>query len=174
MRHRVRKGKLGLKTEHRLSVLRNLCTELFRHGRITSTDVKIKELKRFSEKIITTAKTDSVHSRRLVNTKIKELKRFSEKIITTAKTDSVHSRRLVNTKIKDKDILKKLFEEIAPSFSERPGGYTRIVKLNFRRGDAAPISLIELVGMEVPFQDQSKIDSPELVDEEVSDSKKVE
>ena len=91
MRHRVRKGKLGLKTEHRLSVLRNLCTELFRHGRITSTDVKIKELKR-----------------------------FSEKIITTAKTDSVHSRRLVNTKIKDKDILKKLFEEIAPSFSERP------------------------------------------------------
>ena len=145
MRHRVRKGKLGLKTEHRLSVLRNLCTELFRHGRITSTDVKIKELKR-----------------------------FSEKIITTAKTDSVHSRRLVNTKIKDKDILKRLFEEIAPSFSDRPGGYTRIVKLNFRRGDAAPISLIELVGMEVPFQDQSKIDSPELVDEEVSDSKKVE
>ena len=67
MRHRVRKGKLGLKTEHRLSVLRNLCTELFRHGRITSTDVKIKELRRFSEKIITTAKNDSVHSRRLVN-----------------------------------------------------------------------------------------------------------
>lgn len=145
MRHRVRKGKLGLKTEHRLSVLRNLCTELFRHGRITSTDVKIKELKR-----------------------------FSEKIITTAKTDSVHSRRLVNTKIKDKDILKKLFEEIAPSFSERPGGYTRIVKLNFRRGDAAPISLIELVGMQVPFQDKSQIDSPELVDEKVVDSKKVE
>ena len=87
MRHRVRKGKLGLKTEHRLSVLRNLCTELFRHGRITSTDVKIKELRR-----------------------------FSEKIITTAKNDSVHSRRLVNTKIKDKDVLRKLFEEIAPSF----------------------------------------------------------
>ena len=74
MRHRVRKGKLGLKTEHRLSVLRNLCTELFRHGRITSTDVKIKELRRFSEKIITTAKNDSDHSRRLVNTKIKELR----------------------------------------------------------------------------------------------------
>ena len=116
MRHRVRKGKLGLKTEHRLSVLRNLCTELFRHGRITSTDVKIKELRR-----------------------------FSEKIITTAKNDSVHSRRLVNTKIKDKDVLRKLFEEIAPSFLERPGGYTRIVKLNHRRGDAAPIlSLIHI------------------------------
>ena len=130
MRHRVRKGKLGLKTEHRLSVLRNLCTELFRHGRITSTDVKIKELRR-----------------------------FSEKIITTAKNDSVHSRRLVNTKIKDKDVLRKLFEEIAPSFLERPGGYTRIVKLNHRRGDAAPISLIELVGMQVPFEDKKQIDS---------------
>jgi large subunit ribosomal protein L17 len=145
MRHRVRKGKLGLKTEHRLSVLRNLCTELFRHGRITSTDVKVKELRR-----------------------------FSEKIITTAKVDSVHSRRLVNTKIKDKDVLKKLFEEIAPSFSERPGGYTRIVKLNHRRGDAAPISLIELVGMQVPFQEKEKIDSPELIDDTAVDSKKVE
>ena len=72
MRHRVRKGKLGLKTEHRLAVLRNLCTEFFRHGRITSTDARIKELRRFSEKIITTAKKDSVHTRRLINTKIKD------------------------------------------------------------------------------------------------------
>ena len=143
MRHRVRKGKLGLKTEHRLSVLRNLCTELFRHGRITSTDVKIKELRR-----------------------------FSEKIITTAKNDSVHSRRLVNTKIKDKDVLRKLFEEIAPSFLERPGGYTRIVKLNHRRGDAAPISLIELVGMQVPFEDKKQIYSPESIDDKAVDTKK--
>ena len=72
MRHRVRKGKLGLKTGHRISLLRNLCTELFRHGRITTTDAKAKELRRFSEKIITLAKNDTVHSRRLVNTKIKD------------------------------------------------------------------------------------------------------
>ena len=89
MRHRVRKGKLGLKTEHRLSMLRNLCTELFRHGRITSTDVRIKELKRFSEKIITTAKVDTIHSRRLVNTKIKDtncaLKMFDRKILKKIK-----------------------------------------------------------------------------------------
>ncbi len=145
MRHRVRKGKLGLKTEHRLALLRNLCTELFRHGRITSTDVKVRELRR-----------------------------FSEKIITTAKTDSVHARRLVNTKIKDKEILKKLFEEIAPAYSQRPGGYTRIVKLNFRRGDAAPVSLIELVGMQVPFVTKQVIDSPESKLEDKTDSKKVE
>ena len=126
MRHRVRKGKLGLKTEHRLSVLRNLCTELFRHGRITSTDVKIKELRR-----------------------------FSEKIITTAKNDSVHSRRLVNTKIKDKDVLRKLFEEIAPSFLERPGGYTRVIRLGNRLGDNADMALIELVD----FNDIYSVDS---------------
>ena len=131
MRHRVRKGKLGLKTGHRLSLLRNLCTELFRHGRILTTDAKAKELKK-----------------------------FSEKIITLAKTDTVHSRRLVNTKIKDRNILSKLFDTIGPSFSSRPGGYTRIIKLNYRKGDAAPISTIELVGLEVPFksQDESKGD----------------
>ena len=131
MRHRVRKGKLGLKTGHRLSLLRNLCTELFRHGRILTTDAKAKELKR-----------------------------FSEKIITLAKTDTVHSRRLVNTKIKDRNIISKLFDTIGPSFSSRPGGYTRIIKLNYRKGDAAPISTIELVGLEVPFksQDESKGD----------------
>jgi len=142
MRHRVRKGKLGLKTEHRLSVLRNLCTELFRHGRITSTDIKIKELKR-----------------------------FSEKIITTAKNDSVHSRRLVGAKIKDREVLKKLFEDIAPSYVERPGGYTRVVKLHFRRGDSAPISMIELVGLDVPFIKKEKTDSPESVQNEAVDSK---
>lgn len=131
MRHRVRKGKLGLKTGHRLSLLRNLCTELFRHGRILTTDAKAKELKK-----------------------------FSEKIITLAKTDTVHSRRLVNTKIKDRNIISKLFDTIGPSFSSRPGGYTRIIKLNYRKGDAAPISTIELVGLEVPFksQDESKGD----------------
>ena len=145
MRHRVRKGKLGLKTEHRLSMLRNLCTELFRHGRITSTDVRIKELKR-----------------------------FSEKIITTAKVDTIHSRRLVNTKIKDRVVLKKLFEEIAPNYIDRHGGYTRIVKLNYRRGDAAAISMIELVGIDVPFIKKEKIDSPDSIEEDVTDSKKVE
>ncbi len=123
MRHRVRKGKLGLKTGHRISLLRNLCTELFRHGRITTTDAKAKELRR-----------------------------FSEKIITLAKNDTVHSRRLVNTKIKDREVMTKLFDTIGPSFSNRPGGYTRIIKLNYRKGDAAPVSSIELVGLDVPFK----------------------
>ena len=109
MRHRVRKGKLGLKTEHRLSLLKNLSTELFRYGRIVTTDAKAKELKR-----------------------------FSERLITTAKKNNLHARRLVNAKIKDRDVLTNLFEIIAPSFNDRPGGYTRVIKLAPRRGDAAP------------------------------------
>ena len=131
MRHRVRKGKLGLKTGHRISLLRNLCTELFRHGRITTTDAK-------------------------------ELRRFSEKIITLAKNDTVHSRRLVNAKIKDREVMATLFDTIGPSFSNRPGGYTRIIKLNYRKGDAAPVSSIELVGLDVPFK--PKDDSEDEVD----------
>jgi|TARA_B100000131_G_scaffold70443_1_gene66845 large subunit ribosomal protein L17 len=123
MRHRVRKGKLGLKTQHRLSMLKNLATELFRHGRIITTDARAKELKR-----------------------------FSEKIITTAKKDSVHSRRIVDAKIKNREVLKYLFEHIAPSYVDRPGGYTRVIKLSYRRGDAAPLSAIELVGLDVPFK----------------------
>ena len=71
MRHRVRKGKLGLKTQHRLSLLKNLATELFRQGRIITTDARAKELKRFSEKLITTPKVDSVQSRRIIHAKIK-------------------------------------------------------------------------------------------------------
>ena len=125
MRHRVRKGKLGLKTQHRLSLLKNLATELFRHGRIITTDARAKELKR-----------------------------FSEKLITTAKVDSVQSRRIVDAKIKNRDVLKNLFEQfIAPSFIDRPGGYTRVIKLSYRRGDSAPLSAIELVGLDVPFKE---------------------
>ena len=138
MRHRVRKGKLGLKTGHRKSLLRNLCTELFKHGRIVTTDSKAKELRR-----------------------------FSERIITIARNDTVHARRLVNTKIKDREVLSKLFDTIAPSFINRPGGYTRIIKLNHRRGDAAPVSAIELVGLNVPF----KVEHPEETKSETPTSK---
>ncbi len=113
-----------------MSLLRNLCTELFKHGRITTTDARAKELKR-----------------------------FSEKIITIARTDTVHSRRLVNTKIKDRNVLTKLFDTIAPSYVNRPGGYTRIIKLNHRRGDAAPISAIELVDLDVPFKIDDSVET---------------
>ena len=92
---------------------------------------------------------------------------LTEKIITIARNDTVHARRLVNTKIKDREVLSKLFDTIAPSFINRPGGYTRIIKLNHRRGDAAPVSAIELVGLNVPF----KVEHPEETKSETPTSK---
>ena len=90
------------------------------------------------------------------------MKRFSERLITTAKKNSLHARRLVNAKIKDRDVLSNLFDTIAPSFNDRPGGYTRVIKLAPRRGDAAPMSLIELVGLDVPFNKVEKVEEPVL------------
>src|SRR6056297_3583935 len=77
--------------------------------------------------------------------KAKELRSYAEKLITAAKTNNLASRRRVMNKIKDKEIVTKLFDEIAPRYSERPGGYTRILKMYPRRGDAAKKAIIELV-----------------------------
>jgi len=81
----------------------------------------------------------------------KELRPFAEKLITTAKADTLHARRLVARVVRDKDILHKMFAQIAPRYAERPGGYTRILKLGkFRRGDDAELALIELVDRPAP------------------------
>ena len=97
-------------------MLRNLATSLFRHERIETTTAKAKELRP-----------------------------YAERLITLARRGDLHARRLVARKIQDREVLGKLFEEISPRYAERPGGYTRILKLGNRKGDAAEISLIELV-----------------------------
>ena len=116
MRHRRVGRKLGVVTKHRKALFRNMVTDFLRNGRIETTD-----------------------------TRAKELRRISEKIITLAKRGTLHARRQAASVIRDKEVLKKLFDEIASKYKERPGGYTRIVKLGSRRGDNAPISLLELV-----------------------------
>ncbi|MGH7802652.1 MAG: 50S ribosomal protein L17 [Thermodesulfobacteriota bacterium] len=116
MRHRRVGRKLGVVTKHRKALFRNMVTDFLRNGRIETTD-----------------------------TRAKELRRISEKIITLAKRATLHARRQAASVIRDKEVLKKLFDEIASKYKERPGGYTRIVKLGSRRGDNAPISLLELV-----------------------------
>ena len=116
MRHRWAHRKLGRTSEHRKALLRNLATALFDHERITTTMANAKELRSYAERLITKARKDSVHSRRLV---LREL----------------HSRNTV----------KHLFDEIAPRFAERPGGYTRIMRMMPRRGDNAEMAIIELV-----------------------------
>ncbi|HEX7120568.1 MAG TPA: 50S ribosomal protein L17 [Longimicrobiales bacterium] len=116
MRHRKKGRHFSRTAEHRRAMLRNLATSLFRHGRIETTTAKAKELRT-----------------------------FAEPLITKAKRGDLHARRLVARKIHDREVLAKLFEEIGPRYADRPGGYTRVMHLGHRSGDAAEMAIIELV-----------------------------
>ena len=108
--------KLGVKSAHRQSMLRNLVTDLFRYGRIQTTDCRAKEARR-----------------------------EAEKMITIAKKGDLHARRQALAYIMDEDVVAKLFDEIAPKYDGRNGGYTRILKLGPRQGDVAEAVFLELV-----------------------------
>ncbi|MBG0827756.1 50S ribosomal protein L17 [Planomonospora sp. ID67723] len=109
-------ARLGGSPAHEKLILSNLATQLFQHGRIKTTEAKAKRLRP-----------------------------LAEKLITKAKKGDMHNRRLVLTVVRDKSVVHHLFTEIAPTFAERPGGYTRITKVGVRKGDAAPMAVIELV-----------------------------
>ena len=128
MRHRVSHRKLGRVTEHRIALLRNQAHALLLHERIETTVPRAKELRPFVERIITLAKRGIAGG--------------------DANGKSLHARRLVLRDIQDRDVVSKLFETIAPRFEARPGGYTRILRLGYRRGDSAEVAQIELVGSE--------------------------
>jgi large subunit ribosomal protein L17 len=108
--------RLGGSPAHERLMLANLATSLFEHGRITTTEAKAKRLRP-----------------------------YAEKLVTFAKRGDLHSRRQVMTVIRDKDVVHTLFAEIGPRFADRPGGYTRITKVGPRKGDNAPMAVIELV-----------------------------
>ena len=116
MRHQKVGRQLGRNSSHRLAMYRNMVTSLFEHGKIETTDVKAKELRR-----------------------------IAEKLITMARKNDLASRRRAFAYVRSRTVVAKLFDEITPSFGARPGGYTRIVKIGNRRGDNAPVSIIELV-----------------------------
>jgi len=128
MRHRVGHRKLGRVTEHRLALLRNQAEALIRHEHIETTVPKAKELRPFVERIITIAKRGIAGG--------------------DANGRSLHARRLVLQDITNRAVVSKLFDTIAPRFETRPGGYTRILRMGYRRGDSAEIARIELVGSE--------------------------
>lgn len=109
-------ARLGGSPAHERLILANLATDLFRHGKLRTTV-----------------------------TKAKRLRPLAERLITKAKKGDIHNRRQVLTVVKDKGVVHQLFTEIAPTFSERPGGYTRITKVGPRKGDNAPMAVIELV-----------------------------
>ena len=118
MRHNKKGRKLGRKTAHRKALMSNLASALITNKRIKTTDAKAKELRK-----------------------------YIEPLVTFARKGDLHSRRQVLKKIRHKSIVRELFNNIGPTFSNRNGGYTRIIKLGFRDNDCAPVSMIEFVGM---------------------------
>jgi len=120
--------RMGGSPAHERLILANLATSLFEHGRITTTE-----------------------------TKAKRLRPHAEKLITIAKKGTLHSRREVMKTVRDKDVVHKLFAEIAPSFATRDGGYTRIIKTSPRKGDNAPMAIIELVDEETVSASASRV-----------------
>lgn len=128
MRHRVAHRKLGRVTEHRMAMLRNQAITLILNERLETTVARGKELRPFVEKIITIAKRSLKHG--------------------TEGIHNVNARRAVAVDILDKGAVQKVFDTIAPRFAERPGGYTRLLRLGRRRGDDAEIAQIELIGSE--------------------------
>ncbi len=120
MRHRVAGRKLNRNTAQRKALLRGLATELFKHGKVQTTEARAKALRP-----------------------------VAEKLITLAKRGDLHARRLAAARLYDPAVQQKLFTDIADLYRDRQGGYTRIYKLGPRKGDAAPMALIELVDYEI-------------------------
>lgn len=116
MRHGKKIRKMGRTASHRRATLRNMATALFQHERIETTTAKAKALRP-----------------------------YAERLITLAKRGDLHARRRAARDIQDREVLGKLFDDLGPRFSERPGGYTRVLKLGTRKGDQAEMALIELV-----------------------------
>lgn len=127
MRHHRNGPKLGRDSAHREALYMNLAASLIRHGRIKTTLPKAKATRPYVEKLVTKARTNDLHSRRVVTSKLRLHDRASSRAAGEA------------------DVVHKLFHDIAPRFADRPGGYTRIIKIGPRPGDAAPMAFLEWV-----------------------------
>ncbi|MEE4137717.1 MAG: 50S ribosomal protein L17 [Desulforhopalus sp.] len=130
MRHKIAGRRLGRTSSHRLAMFRNMATSLFEHERIVTTVEKAKELRP-----------------------------ITEKLITLAKRGDLHARRQALSFIRSKAVVDKLFTEIKDKFSERKGGYTRILRTGVRKGDAAEMAIIELIGYEEVIEAPSTADN---------------
>jgi len=127
MRHRKRTAKLGRKSEHRNAMLANLVCSLIKHKRVTTTLPKAKAARS-----------------------------VAEKIVTLGKSGTLHDRRLAAARLHQEDAVKTLFTDIAPTFKSRPGGYTRIIRLDQRRGDSAQRAILEWVEEFAPAEPEEK------------------
>ena len=136
MRHRQSGRKLNRTSSHRKSLFKNMAQALLKH-----------------EQIVTTLP------------KAKELKRVVEKLITLGKKGNLHSRRLAFNQIRDKDMVSKLFDNLAKRYSDRKGGYTRVLKAGFRYGDSAPMAVIELVDRDISAKGAKDKELQEIEDD---------
>jgi len=132
MRHRKAGRKLGRVSSHRKAMLSNMTTSLLKHERIITTDAKAKELRS-----------------------------VAEKVITLGKRGSLHARRQTLSLIRDRQVTKKVFDELSSRYSDRQGGYTRIIKIGYRDGDNAPLSVVELISEVKKVKDKEKAQSSE-------------
>jgi large subunit ribosomal protein L17 len=138
MRHLKRTAKLGRTGAHRNAMLANLVSSLIKHRRVTTTLAKAKAARSVAEKMVTLGKTGTIHARRLAAARLRHQPRTLHR----------SSAARINWR-KNSDVVRILFEEIAPAFKDRHGGYTRIIKLAPRQGDASPQAMLEWVEMPI-------------------------
>lgn len=158
MRHKKGYRRLNRTSSHRNAMFRNMVTSVLEHGKITTTDVKAKELRRIVERVITLSK-------RVTPDAIAAAPEAERSSLEAAR---VHAVRLARRWVQSREVLHKLFSEYGPRFKSRPGGYTRIVKLGFRAGDNSSMSLIEIL----PGEDSvgSSVEAPAAAAPEVAES----
>ena len=142
MRHRKRTAKLGRQFEHRNAMLANMVCSLIKHKRIQTTLAKAKAVRS-----------------------------VAEKMVTLGKSGSIHDRRLASARLHQEDAVRILFSEIAPTHKERNGGYTRIIRLNQRQGDAAELAILEWVDIGVAEPEAPKAEKPEKTKAEAGEKK---
>jgi large subunit ribosomal protein L17 len=135
MRHRKKDKKLGRNSAHRAQLFNNLVTSLLTYGRIETTEAKAKMLRSYADKTISWG------------TSVSALIAKGEKASAAEKAKILHARRQARLTVKTPDALSRLFSEIGPHFASRKGGYTRVLKTRVRKGDAAPMAFVELVGL---------------------------
>jgi large subunit ribosomal protein L17 len=138
MRHRNSGRKLGRNASHRAALFNNLVTSLFTYGRIETTEAKAKELRSFADSTISWG--ISVHA----------LVAKGDQATKEERAQIVHARRMARKTVMTPDALQRLFSEIGPHFASRKGGYTRLLKTRVRKGDAAPMAFVELIGLYQP------------------------